>query len=68
MELLSTRNQAMWEAGRIANRLKEADKRRVLFHITDEHDRKVDSVSEAPELREVTVRTILDELEREFFG
>jgi len=68
LELLSTRNQAMQEAGRIANRLKEADKRRVLFHILDEHDRKVDSISEALELREVTVKTILDELEREFFG
>ena len=40
----------------------------MLFHITAEHEREVDSISEALELREVTVRTILDELEREFFG
>jgi len=58
----------MQEAGRIAGRLKEADKRRVLLHILDEHDREVDSISEALEPREVTVKATLEELEREFFG
>ena len=68
VELLSTRNQAMQEAARIANSLQELDKRRVLFHILDEHDREVDSISEALDLREVAVKTILEELERDFFG
>lgn len=68
VELLTTRNQAMQAATTIANRLDELDKRRVLFHILDEHDREVDSISEALDLREVAVKTILEELEREFFG
>jgi len=68
VELLSTRNQAMQEAARIVNRLKEADKRRVLFHILDEHDREVERISEALDIREVTVKEILEELESEFFG
>jgi predicted transcriptional regulator len=68
MELLTTRNQAMQAAARIANRLEESDKRRVLFHILDEHDSEVDSISEALKLREAAVKTILEELEREFFG
>jgi len=68
VELLTTRNQAMQAAARIANRLEESDKRRVLFHILDEHDSEVDSISEALKLREAAVKTILGELEREFFG
>jgi len=68
LELLSTRNQAMQEATRIAERLEEPDKRRVLFHILDEHDRAVARISEALDLREVAVKGILEELEREFFS
>jgi predicted transcriptional regulator len=66
--LLATKNRAMQAAVAIADRLDEFDKRRVLFHILDEHDREVDSISEALNLREVAVKTILEELEREFFG
>ena len=68
VELLSARNQAMEEAVRIANTLEELDKRRVLFHILDEHDKKVGSISESLNLRELTVRKILEELERDYFG
>jgi len=68
VELLSTRNQAMQEAARMANRLKELDKRKVLFHILDEHDREVDRISEALNLRESAVKSILEELERDYFG
>jgi len=68
VELLSNRNQAMQEAARIANRLKELDKRKVLFHILNEHDREVDRISEALNLRESAVKSILEELERDYFG
>jgi predicted transcriptional regulator len=68
VQLLSTRNQAMQEAARIVNRLEEPDTRRVLFHVLDQHEREVDRISEALELREVTVKEILAEIEREFFG
>ncbi len=66
-ELLMVRNQAMHEAAAIATRL-ELDKRRVLFHILDEHDKRAESISESLNLRELAVRQILEELEREFFG
>jgi predicted transcriptional regulator len=68
VELLSTRNQAMQEAARIANGLQGLDKRRVLFHILDEHDREVETISEALNLREFAVKAILEELERDYFG
>jgi predicted ArsR family transcriptional regulator len=68
VELLSSRNQAMQEAARMANRLEEFDKRRVLFHILEEHDREAERISEALDLREVAVKAILEELERDFFG
>lgn len=67
-ELVRVRNQAMEAASEIANKLDELDKRRVLFYILDEHDREATNISESLKLREVTVREILDELEREFFG
>jgi predicted transcriptional regulator len=67
-DLVQIRNQAMEAAAEIANKLDELDKRRVLFHILDEHDREVESISEALELREAAVKGILEELEREFFG
>ncbi len=65
--LLAVRNRAMHEAAMIAMKL-ELDKRRVLFHILDEHDRTADSISESLNLRELTVRKILEELQDEFFG
>ncbi len=67
-ELLSIRNRAMREAAGIASNLEEFDKRRVLFHILDEHDREVDKISESLNLRELAVKAILEELERDFFG
>jgi predicted transcriptional regulator len=68
MELLGVRNQAMSEAAGIASKFDAANKRRVLFHILDEHDMGVRSISEALNLRELMVKTILEELEREYLG
>lgn len=64
--LLSVRNTAMTEAARIASRLEGLDMKRVLFHILDEHDREVESISQSLNLREMAVRSILDELEDVF--
>jgi predicted transcriptional regulator len=66
-ELLEIRNETMGEAAQIAAKLTELDMRRVLFHILDEHDREVDSISEALNLRELSVRRFLEELERDYF-
>ncbi len=60
--LLSVRNTAMTEAARIASKLEGLDTKRVLFHILDEHDREVESISQSLNLREMVVRSILDEL------
>ena len=68
VELLRLRNHAMQEAAGVATRLEGFDRRRVLFHILDEHDREVDSISESLNLREFVVRTILEELERDYLG
>jgi predicted transcriptional regulator len=57
----------MSEAAQIVSKLDRLDMRRVLFHILDEHDREVESISEALNLREVSVREILEELERGYF-
>ncbi len=66
--LLTVRNAAMTEAARIAGKLEDLDKKRVLFHILDEHDREVESISQSLNLRESVVRSIIEELEREVFG
>ena len=66
--LLSVRNAAMTEAARIAGKLEDLDKKRILFHILDEHDREVESISQSLNLRETVVRSLLKELEREVFG
>jgi len=58
----------MHAAAGIANKVEEPDMKRVLFHILDEHDTEVESISEALNLRELAVREILDELERTYFG
>ena len=67
-DLLDVRNQAMREASGIAGNLVGRDMRRVLFHILNEHDRKVRRISEALNLREFSVKEILEELERNYFG
>jgi predicted transcriptional regulator len=67
VDLLEIRNHAMQEAARIAVKLEELDKRRVLFHILDEHDREAGSISESLNIRELAVKTILEELERDYF-
>ena len=67
-DLLDVRNQAMREASGIAGSLAGRDMRRVLFHILNEHDRGVRHISEALNLREFSVKEILEELERNYFG
>jgi predicted transcriptional regulator len=62
-ELLGVRNLAMHEAARAASRFAELDTRKVLLHILDEHEREVDRISEALNLREFSVKSILEELE-----
>lgn len=66
MDLLEVRNEAMHEAAIIAAKL-EVDKRKVLFHILEEHDIAAERISESLNLRELAVRRILEELQREFF-
>jgi len=66
--LLSVKNAAMTEAARVAEKLENLDKKRILFHVLDEHDREVESISRSLNLRETVVRSLLDELEREVFG
>jgi predicted transcriptional regulator len=68
VELLRIRDRAMREAARVANNLEGFDSRRVLFHILDEHDTEVESISEALNLREFVVKSILKELERDYLG
>ena len=65
--LLSVRNTAMTEAARIASKLEGVDTKRVLFHILEEHDREVESISQSLNLREIVVRSILEEF-RDVFG
>ncbi len=67
LELLGVRNLAMREASSVAGKFDELDTRRVLFHILDEHDRGVERISEALNLRELSVKSILEELE-DYFG
>jgi predicted transcriptional regulator len=62
-ELLDVRNLAMGEAAKVASKLEGIDVRKVLLHVLDEHDREVQRISEALNLREFTVKSILDELE-----
>ena len=62
-ELLGVRNLAMHEAARVASRFEELNTRKVLLHVLDEHEREVDRISEALNLREFSVRSILEELE-----
>ena len=66
-ELLGVRNLAMSEAARVATKFEEPDMKRVLFHVLDEHDREVERISEALNMRELSVKSILDEL-RDYLG
>jgi predicted transcriptional regulator len=68
VELLGIRNTAMTEAARIAGSLQDLDKKRVLFYILEEHDREVETISESLNMRELLVKSILEELETELFG
>lgn len=65
--LLSVRNQLMDEAAKIVLALDDLDARRVAFHILEEHDMEVESISRSLDMREAAVRSILEELVREFF-
>lgn len=65
--LLRVRNQAMAEAATVACRVDGSERRRVLFHVLDEHDMQVESISASLNLRELAVKAILEELEREYF-
>ena len=65
--LLSVKNELMNEAAKIVANLEDLDTRRVIFHILEEHDRGVDSISQSLDMREMLVRSILEALDREFF-
>jgi predicted transcriptional regulator len=66
--LLTVRNELMNEAARIVGNLEDHDTRRVVFHILEEHDREVASISQSLDMREMVVRSILEALERDIFG
>jgi predicted transcriptional regulator len=66
--LLAARNELMNEAARIVGNLEDHDTRRVVFYILEEHDREVASISQSLDMREMVVRSILEELERDIFG
>jgi predicted transcriptional regulator len=51
----------------VACRLEGSERRRVLFHVLDEHDMQVENISASLNLRELAIKTILKELEREYF-
>jgi predicted transcriptional regulator len=66
--LLAVRNELMNEAAGIVGNLEDLDTRRVVFHILEEHDREVASISQSLDMREMVVRAILEELQRNIFG
>lgn len=66
--LLSARNELMDAAAQIVAGMQDFDTRRVVFHILEEHDRQVESISQSLDMREMLVRSILEELRRSFFG
>ncbi|HVC27116.1 MAG TPA: ArsR family transcriptional regulator [Nitrososphaerales archaeon] len=65
--LLSVKNELMDEAAKIVANLGDLDSRRVVFHILEEHDREVESISQSLDMREMLVRSILEALDRQFF-
>ena len=68
VDLLSVRNELMNEAAKIVVHMEDLDTRRVAFHILEEHDKEVESISQSLDIREMVVRSILEELERDVFG
>ncbi|MDG6914801.1 MAG: ArsR family transcriptional regulator [Nitrososphaerota archaeon] len=66
--LIALRNDLMDEAAKIVASIEGTDRRRVAFHILESHDRQVESISESLDMREMVVRSILEELERDLFG
>jgi predicted transcriptional regulator len=66
--LLTVRNELMNEAARMVGNLEDKDTRRVVFYILEEHDKEVASISQSLDMREMVVRSILEELERDIFG
>lgn len=68
VELLTVRNELMDQAARMVAALQDLDTRRVMFHILEEHDREVSSISQSLDMREVLVKSILDALQRDIFG
>ncbi len=66
--LLTVRNELMNEAAKIVASLEDLDTRRVVFHILEEHDKEVESISRSLDMREMLVRSILEELDRDIFG
>lgn len=68
VNLLTIRNELMSEAARIVGNFVDFDVRRVVFHILEEHDREVESISRSLDMREMVVKSILEELERDVFG
>jgi len=68
VSLLEMRNAMMSEAARIVGNLDDQNTRRVMFHILEAHDKEVESISQSLDMRERVVRSILEELERDFFG
>jgi predicted transcriptional regulator len=69
VEFLAIRNAAMTEAARIAGSLlQDLDTKRVFFYILEEHDREVETISQSLNMRELLVRSILEELETVLFG
>lgn len=66
--LLSVRNELMDAAAKIVARMEDLDTRKVVFHILEEHDREVESISRSLDMREMLVRSILEDLDREIFG
>jgi predicted transcriptional regulator len=64
--LLYIRNLAMSEAAKLVEESeKSTDTRRIMYHILDSHNRNVSGISQSVNLREETVRKLLDELERD---
>jgi len=64
-ELLFMRNRVMEEAARLMFKMEDIEKKEVLHHILDQHNRTVASISRALDMRESVVRKILEELESE---
>ena len=62
-EPLAVRNLAKSEAAKVASRFEEVDTRKVPLYVLDEHDREVERISEALNLRKFSARSILCELE-----